>query len=309
MSQVAFLKTELHDPDLELSISIMVFYPTDTPPQNLRFGPFELTVAPNAPMAEGKQHLLVISHGSGGSQLTHRTLAMYLAKEGYVVAIPQHPHNHRMDNSWEYTLENLVARPRHIRLTISHVLDLPRFSELRKETVGMIGHSVGGYTGLAVAGGQVHTGHIVDMCQESNAGNQPYWCEAIRKNGVQAQSIDVEQDDRIAALILLSPDVSLFMETGALEKVKLPIYLCETDHGLETQEKVDFFQAQLPAGSLRDSWIVKGAGHYSFLSPFPEAIRGHVGPAAQDPPGFDREVFHQELYERITQFFSNAQRD
>jgi hypothetical protein len=44
------------------------------------------------------------------------------------------------------------------------------------------------------------------------------------------------------------------------------------------------------------------AGHYSFLSPFPAAMKRPDFPPSQDPPGFDRERFHDEMHETIRSF-------
>lgn len=42
--------------------------------------------------------------------------------------------------------------------------------------------------------------------------------------------------------------------------------------------------------------VVARAGHYSFLSPFPEGM-------GQDPAGFDREGFHARLERRVSMAF------
>lgn len=52
---------------------------------------FEMPVAANAPPADGKFGVIVISHGAGGRSLKHGDLAMALASHGYVVAAPTHP--------------------------------------------------------------------------------------------------------------------------------------------------------------------------------------------------------------------------
>jgi len=47
---------------------------------------------------------------------------------------------------------------------------------------------------------------------------------------------------------------------------------------------------------------VTGAGHFSFLSPFPESMRSGDFAPAQDPIGFDREQFHREIPDLILKF-------
>ncbi|MCB1692668.1 MAG: hypothetical protein KDI19_07870, partial [Pseudomonadales bacterium] len=48
--------------------------------------------------------------------------------------------------------------------------------------------------------------------------------------------------------------------------------------------------------------IVQGAGHFSFLSPFPAHMAGADFPPSTDPPGFDREAFHKTLPPKIEAF-------
>ena len=54
--------------------------------------------------------------------------------------------------------------------------------------------------------------------------------------------------------------------------------------------------------------LVQGAGHYSFVEPFPEAVKRQVGEAATDPPGFDRAAFQGKLRREIVEFLDRALR-
>lgn len=67
--------------------------------------------------------------------------------------LPEHPGNNRADNTIAGTIANLVNRPRHIRLLIDAAFDnLVIGPALLRDKVALIGHSMGGYTALAVAG-------------------------------------------------------------------------------------------------------------------------------------------------------------
>jgi len=67
----------------------------------------------------------------------------------------------------------------------------------------------------------------------------------------------------------------------------------------------EFLRQQLPLAAAR---IAAGAGHYSFIAPPTPEFRTLFGPAAQDPPGFDRESFQAELSSEAVEFFSKALR-
>jgi hypothetical protein len=68
-----------------------------------------------------------------------------------------------------------------------------------------------------------------------------------------------------------------------------------------------FYMCQLvldgvPETTAVDHRLVEGAGHYSFLSPWPDAMKSASIPPSQDPPGFDRRSFLEGLYPEIAEF-------
>lgn len=68
-----------------------------------------------------------------------------------------------------------------------------------------------------------------------------------------------------------------------------------------------YFHAEIILNGITDSTkiqhkIVENAGHFSFLSPFPKEMTNASFLPSQDPPGFNREYFHHELNEEITEF-------
>src|ERR1039458_4806194 len=69
---------------------ITVFYPSNTPGNPLKRGPFTLDVAREGSFQAGNRRLVVISHGSGGSPWPFADLARILVNSGFVVALPEH---------------------------------------------------------------------------------------------------------------------------------------------------------------------------------------------------------------------------
>jgi len=111
---VGYSTAEVADPALKLTFPLLLLYPTSTPGRAERLGPYELVVACEAPVAAGRFGVVLISHGSGGSPLVYRTLAHYLASQGFIVGLPEHPFNNRHNNAWAGTIQNLEGRPRHL---------------------------------------------------------------------------------------------------------------------------------------------------------------------------------------------------
>ena len=71
------------------ALSAFVHYPCERPAVTTAFGPYELEVSEDAPLAPGRFPLVLISHGSGGSPLLYRTVSLLLARSGYLVGLLQ----------------------------------------------------------------------------------------------------------------------------------------------------------------------------------------------------------------------------
>ena len=266
-------------------IAIRFLYPTQAPERSEPFGPFVLPVAKGAPVGGNNLPLVLVSHGSGGTPWTHRDLAAHLARSGFVVALLQHPGNHRGDDSLSGTAINLQNRPRHVRLTIDAAFADPVLgARLSRDTVAIIGHSMGGYTGLAVAGGN-------PAC--------PPWETADGRAGPLA----VEHDPRVAALVLLAPATSWFMADGALKDVRVPILMrTGGEDTLTDRSHADVVEQGLSDRRQLDHQMIPGAGHFAFLSSYPDQVKSASIPPSQDPEGFDRLAFLPVLFRDIVGF-------
>ncbi|OUJ76164.1 alpha/beta hydrolase family protein [Hymenobacter crusticola] len=284
---VGYFSAEVADPQLGLTFPMIVFYPTITLGKMQALGMYQLDVAQEAPVREGVFPLVLISHGNGGSGMTHRLLAHYLARHGFVVGLPDHPFNNRLDNSWEKTVQNLTHRPRHLELAINELFENPHVTKfLKPDTVGLIGHSVGGYTALALAGG---------------APSSFPWESADN----QFHPIPTPTDSRVKALVLLAPAAMWFRAAGALHTIQAPTLLLTGEVDVHTPiEHAHVILNGVPDPAKVQHRVVENAGHFSFLSPFPEARVSPAFPPSQDPPGFDRASFHDELNAEVLAFLS-----
>jgi intracellular septation protein len=80
---VGFQQIAVPDPEGQ-PIAVDVWYPSGAPSALLRLGPYEQTVAMDGPIAGVNLPLILISHGTGGSALTHYDTAVALAEAGYI---------------------------------------------------------------------------------------------------------------------------------------------------------------------------------------------------------------------------------
>jgi len=261
-----------------ISFNVLVQYPSNTPSLPTKFGPYTMDVSVNAEIIYGCFPLVVISHGSGGSHLLYRAVSSLLARNGYIVAMVEHFGNNRNDNELENTCENLVLRPRHIGLTIDTLFSDGFFGgHILKDKTSVIGHSMGGYTALALAGGISRTR--------------------------EGEVIKTISDPRIKAVVLLVPAAGWFYK--GLDNVKIPILALTAEHDPITPSKdIETVLNCMPDKSLVTFKQIAGAGHFSFLSPFPAVMKRPDFLPSTDPEGFDREKFHEELPKEILDFLN-----
>jgi len=271
------------------NVSIRLLYPTRAAGRPEAFGAFELDVAMNAPVDGERLSLVVISHGTGGTPWTHRELAAHLARSGLVAALIQHPGNNRGDDALADTAINLENRPRHVRLAIGAVLADPVVGpHLLASGVTLIGHSLGSYTALAVAGGK------------------PTAFGWETEDGKPAP-VPVERDPRVSALVLLAPATAWYLADGALAQVNLPIFMRTGEKdALADQMHAFIVERGLRDRKRLDHKVIANAGHFSFLSPYPAALKSPALPPSQDPEGFDREAFLPALYAEIVTFIRSV---
>jgi predicted dienelactone hydrolase len=262
---------QVHDAEQGISFPLLVQYPTQEPAKGVTISPYAFDASQGAGIAPGQFPLVLVSHGGGGSHLLYRSIATYLAQCGYVVAALEHPGNNRNNNALADTDANAVQRPRHASMAIDALLCQAFFQgSIDAQAIFVLGHSMGGYTALALVGAQP-------------------WSRS-------GSTLAVHHDPRVRAAVLMAPATDWFRAPGALDRVATPLMVLAGDKDVVTP----LASAQLIADGLAGKRLVTfrcipGAGHFSFLSPFPPAMC-HAGfLPATDPPGFDRAAFHREL--------------
>ena len=270
-------------------IPVRVLYPTTAAPRTASFGPYTIDIADDAPVAGERLPLVAISHGTGSTPWVFRGLGSDLARAGFAVALLEHPGNSRNDDSLAGTPANLANRPRHVRLALDAAFaDALVGPHLVPDQAAVIGHSIGGYTALAVAGGR------------------PMALPSQTPDGV-GQPVPVEPDPRVRAAVLLAPALPWFMGPGALADVHAPLLVRTAEHDADARpELTEWVLRSLPTDARVDFQVVPGAGHFAFLTPFPPALARPGFPPAQDPPGFDRVAYQPKLLADVVGFLRAA---
>ena len=114
------------------------------------------------PIPNVARPLVVFSHGNGGISVQSTNLCETLASHGFVVAAPNHTGNTAGDAFFTRMDPFAVAaynRPRDVSVVIDRMIARTRtpgdrlYHVVNPYQVGVAGHSFGGFTSLAVAGG------------------------------------------------------------------------------------------------------------------------------------------------------------
>jgi len=306
-AQHAGLRTLTVGTDAPMTVAL--FYPTEVPARAVSMGPWQVVVTPGAPAAPGPlKGLILLSHGTGGMELNHHNLATRLAREGYLVAAVRHPGDNFQDRSMLGTGNYLSERPRQLSRVLDALLASPEWApRIPAGRIGALGHSAGGYSVLALAGGQAEGQRSAQHCR--TVQDDPGFCGLAKSPtgtpppapATTAAPVAVA-DPRIRAVFATAPMAVVFTpESLAAIRVPVAVLMAEQDTVLNGKYHGARVVAALPQAQ---AGIVPGAGHFAFMAQPVSALPSAAGDAAANPPGFDRLAYLSALEDQVSQFFA-----
>src|SRR5262249_27219366 len=144
---------------------------------------------------------------------------------------------------------------------------------IERERIGVVGHSNGGFTALAVAGAQPSVGAVSAHCRRhpDDARFCAYGGAATREAAREIGHVPQLRDPRVRSIVLMAPNAAPFTD-DALAKVTLPVlvYAAEKDDLTLVQYHAERLAKALPRA---ECVLVKGAGHFSFIASFPAVLK------------------------------------
>lgn len=251
--------------------------------------------------------LVVISHGFGADRRFLGYLAYHLASHGLTVVALEHPGSNvawltgnSLSQSHPGSKNNLLPakefldRPKDVSFVLDRLSRLNQFSstlqgKFNTEQVTVIGHSLGGYTALALAGAKLSLGHLRQFCNDPNpvvfSPADLLQCSAADLPDLQ-ESL---RDQRVVQTIVLNPVIGRLFDQKSLAQVNVPtLMLAGTDDSITpavSQQFLPFTQLQNPKFLL----TAIGGAHLSVGDP---ANLNHV---------FTRSIFIRERPEQETE--------
>ncbi len=223
--------------------------------------------------------VIVFSHGLASDRQHFAAIAKHLASHGFVAVTLEHPGSNlqKLQNLFRgltkevFDVSEFIDRPKDV----SYVLDdlEQRFSGLANvQQAGVIGHSFGGYTALALAGATIDFDYLTKECSQGIDAANPsllLQCEALK---LPRQSYNF-RDPRIGFALAINPiDASIFGPKG-MAKIQIPVAIAAASEDVVASavlEQVKPFSWMV--APERYLFVVRGVGHVADVRSFTRAF-------------------------------------
>ncbi|MBB3655125.1 putative dienelactone hydrolase [Rhizobium sp. BK650] len=325
-----FRETTLPGNNTDRPVHVSIWYPTVSDATPILLGETPASVGQpvirDAEPTTGPHPLVVLSHGYGGSWRNLAWLAVELVNVGYVVAAPDHPGTTTFDMRKPDAVE-LWKRPNDISRTIDALLGNSDLTGgVASDRIAAIGHSLGGWTVIELAGGRFDAAKVTTNCA---AEFSPIYCKIFEALGIgrdassnTALAADLS-DPRIGAVVTLDLGPGRGLTPESLATIHIPVLVlgAADDVDADTATKAEiaatnvdsaYISRYLPPATTKYS-LVPGSLHFSFMQPCKPGAAEWIEKEApgesivcRDGIGADRERIHGQVTGMITDFLRKA---
>jgi predicted dienelactone hydrolase len=280
-----FSRVTVGDPATGERITAGIWYPAE---------------AREARLTEQSRNFLVARDG------IHHDSAEFLARRGYVIASVTHPGDNFQDLGGYLGAQQLLGRPHHMKLLEEYLLGTHKYGSIVDTgRLAAMGFSEGAYTVTVLMGGEPDFERFADHAQwnPNDPVLLPHWELTVDTLREQEQPV---YEVPIVSAVLMAPAFGFLFDRDRLRRVpaQVRLYRAEMDNLLRADTHVEPYLRSLPI--VPEYRIVKGAGHYGFLAPCPEALIEEDPDICRDRPGFDRIAFHERLNAQLLDYFNRT---
>jgi predicted dienelactone hydrolase len=281
------------------------------------------SAARDAPFAAGSRRpLILLSHGFGGSASDLAWLGTALAAHGFIAVAVNHPGNNALE---AYTVEGyslMWLRAVDLSAVIDALLDdKPLGNQIDRARIGAAGHSLGGYTVIAVAGGITDPARIQAFCRSSAAdalcAPGPDISD-LRQKSLARLSSDPDfrqrysaagnsyRDARVRAVFAMAPGLGLVFTPDSLSNISIPVVLVSgsADEITPPASGAEALAKGIPHATLK---LFQRAGHFVFIGTCTTVGRVFLR-VCRDPDGTNRNAVHVETIRLALDFFAASLR-
>ena len=301
-----FSRVTVGDPDTGERITAGIWYPTKAREARVSEQSRTFLVARDAMPEPGSYPLILLSHGSGAWYGAHHDSAEFFARRGFITASLTHPGDNFQDLGGYMGARQLLGRPRHMKLLEEYLLGTHKYgSIIDRERLAAMGFSEGAYTVAVLMGGRPDFQRFADHARwnPDDPILLPHW--ELTVDTLHEREMPDYQVPIVSA-VLMAPALGFLFDRERLRRItaQVRLYRAEMDNMLRADTHAEPYLRGLPL--VPEYRIVKGAGHYAFLAPCPEALIEEDPDICRDRPGFDRIAFHQRLNQQILDYFNRT---
>jgi predicted dienelactone hydrolase len=283
---------ELRLDDDARPLKITVWYPAQNPddlnePHTYRDGLLTAQghALPDAApdFSDAPYPLVIFSHGNAGTRLQSIYFVEHLASRGFVVMAADHLGNtleERLGDEDAFAdgfILNISERPRDVTRLIDLAeseVDLADF--INTDRVAVTGHSLGGFTALASAGGQMNFSSLDDWCEDIAQTMEQGVCfmqgyaediaEGFGVDEVPSGPLPPIQDARVSAVVLMAPWNAPIFDPGSLAAMDVPaMVLVGSLDETATPSRDAFVFYEYLGGEPRALVTFQNANHFIFV--------------------------------------------
>lgn len=272
-----------------------------------------IRVIPDAAAVNGQRPLVLLSHGMFGNARNQAWLAAELTARGYLVAAIDHPGTSTFSRDADQR-RALWERPRDITRALDYILAMDGFGALiDPDRIYMAGHSLGGWTAVALAGGRFEAERMDAFCEvavdDLVCGIFGAWEVAVSEEDRMAMCQDLS-DPRFAAIASFDLGGTQFFTPDSLGAVQVPMMVIGApiaNSGIDLDIESRALAAVLPEGT--DYWEPEWLAHFDFLGVCtPQAMEILLEEEPDDAfvcedGTEERRAEHEMIAERVVAFF------
>ncbi|MBS1205267.1 MAG: Platelet-activating factor acetylhydrolase plasma/intracellular isoform [Proteobacteria bacterium] len=277
-----------------------------------------VTVIRNAFPIQGEHPLLVISHGYNGNWRNLSWIAEAMAMQGYIVAAPDHPGTTTF-NQAPADAKRLWRRPRDITRVIDFAINSPGlFGKTDKNRIAVLGHSLGGWTVMSLAGARFDPARFLHDCrQQPERGD----CKLTEKLGIDEKVAQKKlsadnRDTRIRAAVSLDTGLAPGFTPHSLLDINIPVLVLAARNDrlaeLPFRQESGYIAARMDPRRVQFE-VIDGATHFSFMQVCKtgaEELIDEESPGdsivCRDGNGASRADIHKKLVREISLFLNSS---
>jgi predicted dienelactone hydrolase len=238
--------------DSDPNLAGAIWYPCAGEPKDAPLGRLAMPLVDSlrgvkdCPVTGTKLPLVIVSHGRGGWFGAHDDVEEALADAGFVVAAINHPGDNGNDSSRRDSLSVLASRPADIIRLLDFMLnDWKDRAAIDPVRIGFFGFSLGGYTGLVLAGANPDFQRFANRCTDTTGA-----CQQLHHGDVAP---GLPHEPRIKAAVLADAALTSTFTPESLAGIQIPLQVWRSEQGGPGADATGSARCQHPAGQAGHS--------------------------------------------------------